>query len=400
MPDNEIVQPDYRSTDFLSDHVRSIMSFYYPQCMDTAGGGFFQHFDAEGRADITNRQRHLVSSSRLTINFAVAAKQFADQNFLAAARHGVEFLRKGHQNSETGGYAWMLDDGQISDSDNHCYGMAFVLMAYARTYGAGAEELYDYIGETFRFMERHFWREQDQLYVEVMDNDLKNISPYRGQNSNMHCCEAMISAYEATGEQHYLDRATVIARRVTVDLAGQCAGRIWEHYNDHWQADFDYNADNPDHKLRPWGFQPGHFTEWAKLLLLINRHSPRDWLVPRAKFLFDMALEVAFDSDNSGLFYGFAPSGEICSTGKYSWVQAETIVAAALLAVQLDNRIYWCIYHQFWHYVWSCMIDHDLKCWHRNLTCDNHIIPPSSVSMGRTDYHSICSCVEIITLLS
>ena len=132
------LQPDVRSTDFLLDHIRSILTFYYPQCIDKAKGGYFQHFEADGRASPFNTQQHLVSSSRLTINFAVAAQQFADQNFLEAARHGVNFLRNHHRNRETGGYAWTLHDGQVSDADNHCYGLAFVLMAYARTYAAGA----------------------------------------------------------------------------------------------------------------------------------------------------------------------------------------------------------------------------------------------------------------------
>jgi len=247
-------------------------------------------------------------------------------------------------------------------------------------------------------MERHFWREQDQLYVDVLGVDLKVVSSYRGQNSNMHCCEALISAYEATGEKHYLDRAIIIAKRVTVDLAAQCDGKIWEHYNDHWLVDFEYNAGDTENKLRPWGYQPGHFTEWAKLLLLIHKHSPRDWLGTRAKALFDKAMEVSFDCDYGGLYYGFPPSGEICSRGKYSWVQAKTIAAAALLTTQQANRIYWCIYHQFWQYVWTYMIDHRKKYLHRNLTHDNKIIAPSSVTMGRTDYHAVCSCIEIINL--
>lgn len=396
---NDISLPKFRSTNFLKSHVRSILSFYYPQCIDETGG-YFQHFDADGKADSRNSQKHLVSSSRLTINFAVAAKQFADRDFLEAARHGVKFLRNGHRNAKTGGYAWTLEHGQVSDADNHCYGIAFAFMAYARTYAAGAREIFDDIEETFQFMERNFWQEQDQLYVDVVAADLKEVSPYRGQNSNMHCCEALISAYEATGERRYLDRAIIIARRVTVDLAAQCDGRIWEHYNDRWQVDFDYNAGDTENKLRPWGYQPGHFTEWAKLLLLINKHTSQGWMVSRAQALFDQAMEVTFDSDHGGLFYGFSPSGEICSDGKYSWVQAETIVAAALLATQQENRKYWRIYHQFWQYVWTYMIDHELKCWHRNLTRDNKIISAPAVAMGRTDYHAICACMEIITLLS
>ncbi len=392
-------QINFRSTDFLIEHVRSILGFYYPQCIDESNGGYFQHFDNNGKASRTNTQRHLVSSSRLTINFATAAQQFVSQSYLEAARHGVKFLRDGHRNPETKGYAWILENGQIRDADNYCYGIAFVLMAYARTYEAGATEVFDYIEETFQLMERYFWREQDQLYVDVIDAKLNRVSTYRGQNSNMHCCEALISAFEATGEQRYLERAIVIARRITVDLATQCNDMIWEHYDHHWQVDFNYNAGDTENKLRPWGYQPGHFTEWTKLLLLINRYSPQGWLVSRAKTLFDRAMGVAYDSDYGGLYYGFSPSCEICSNGKYSWVHAETIAASALLANQLKNNMYWCIYQQLWQYSWTHMVDHKQKCWHRNLTYDNKIFAPSAVAMGRTDYHSICGCIEIIKSL-
>ena len=102
-PYNVALQPDFRSTDFLIDHVHSILTFYYPQCIDQANGGYFQHFDADGKVSHTNTQRHLVSSSRLKINFDVAARQFADQDLLAAARHGIKYLRNVHRNKHTGG---------------------------------------------------------------------------------------------------------------------------------------------------------------------------------------------------------------------------------------------------------------------------------------------------------
>lgn len=392
-------QINFRSINFLTEHVRSILSFYYPQCIDMTNGGYIQHFDTDGKAINTNAQRHLVSSSRLTINFGMASKQFESERYLEAARHGVKFLREGHRNPETGGYAWILEKGQVKDADNYCYGIAFVLMAYARTYEAGATEVYEYIEETFQLMERYFWREHDQLYVDVIDARLETVSAYRGQNANMHCCEALISAFEATGEQHYMDRAIVIARRITVDLPAQCDNMIWEHYDQNWHVDFDYNLGDTENKLRPWGYQPGHFTEWTKLLLIINKHNPQDWLASRAKELFDKAMEIGYDSDHGSLFYGFSPSGEICSNGKYSWVVAETIAASALLAKQLNNNMYWCIYRQMWQYSWTYMIDHKLKCWHRNITFDNKIIAPSSIAMGRTDYHSICGCLEVIKTL-
>ena len=61
---------------------------------------------------------------------------------------------------------------------------------------------------------------------------LADVSPYRGQNANMHSCEAMLAAFEATGEAKYLDRADA-ARRARHDRPRrpQADGLVWEHYD-------------------------------------------------------------------------------------------------------------------------------------------------------------------------
>lgn len=388
----------FNTAEALNTQIASIISFYYPQCIDHDRGGFYQYFDADGAVIKTSQQSHLVSISRLTINFAYAAGHFDSAEFLGAARHGIAFLRNRHRNPNTGGYAWILHDQAIHDDDNYCYGIAFVLMAYARAYAAGAAEVLGYIDESFELLERHFWQEDHQLYLDVCDASLTPSSSYRGQNANMHCCEAMIAAYEATGNRRYIDRALKIAERVTIDLAAQGDGRIWEHYDRSWTADYNYNVDKPNDKLRPWGYQPGHFTEWSKLLLLLHKHQPASWLVPRARALFDLAMATGYDPLYGGIYYGIAPSGEVCADGKYSWVQAESIVAAALLAHNLGNNLYWCIYDQLWTYTFANMIDHKLKCWHRNLTRNNAVPKESAVVMGRTDFHAICACIEMAKL--
>lgn len=392
------LQPDVLAPEFLDQHARDVLSFYFPACLDQCGG-YHQYFGPDGEPERANKQRHLVSSTRLTINFATAARHFDDQGFLAAARHGIDFLRDAHLNRQTGGYAWIVDGGAIVDGSNQAYGLAFVLMAYARAFEAGMTEAYPYIGETFDFLEYHFWDEKHSLYADTLSADLSALSPYRGQNSNMHCCEAMIAAFEATGERMFLDRAIRIARQLTVVLTADTDGKIWEHYDENWVHDFAYNKHDPNNKLRPWGYQPGHFTEWAKLLLAIHRHSPQAWLVARARNLFDQAMRIGYDSKYGGLYYSVAPDGTVSGDGKYSWVLAETIAAAAYLADALNHGLYRCIYRQLWSYVLDSMVDHRLKYWQRNLTRDN-VSHPEAIAMGRTDYHSICACIDISTLMT
>ncbi len=264
------MHPRFRSRDMLLSHIEHTMQFYHPRCIDPSGG--FYHFFKDDGTVYDARTRHLVSSTRFIFNYAKAYRQFHDPAYLSAVRHGVAFLRNAHRDPRSGGYAWQLDwnDGvkRVTDADNHCYGLAFVLLAYSHAHAAGAVEVQGYIRETFDLMERRFWQAQHGLYADQATADW-TLLPYRGQNANMHACEALLAAFDATGERRYLHRAETIAHNITVRQAALADGLIWEHYHADWSVDWDYNRDDKSNIFRPWGIQPGHLTEWAKLLLII-----------------------------------------------------------------------------------------------------------------------------------
>lgn len=390
--------PRFRDRSFLIDHIRSIMAFYHPRCIDRERGGFFHHFRDDGSV-YDPATRHLVSSTRFVFNYAKAAAFFGEEEHQEAARHGIAFLRRAHRNPETGGYAWLLDDDRVRDGTNHCYGLAFVVLAYATALQAGIAEAGEYLEETWDLMERRFWSEADGLYRDEISPDWRTVSPYRGQNANMHGCEAMLAAFEATGETKYLDRARTLARRVTQDLAAKAGGLIWEHYDARWEVDWEYNKDNPKHLFRPWGFQPGHQTEWAKLLLILERHRPEGWLLPRAQALFDAALERAWDAEHGGICYGFAPDGSICDDDKYFWVQAESLAAAALLADRSGEEGYWRWYDRIWDYAWRHLVDHQYGAWYRILDRQNRKYDDKKSPAGKTDYHTMGACYEVLGVI-
>ena len=156
----------------------------------------------------------------------------------------------------------------------------------------------------------------------------------------MHSCEALIAAFEATGDARYFDRAYQLARLITVELADKSNGLIWEHFTSDLDIDWDYNRDDPKNLYRPWGFQPGHQTEWSKLLLTLHGHRPEEWMVTRAAELFDRALEVCWDQVHGGILYGFAPDGTICDADKFFWVQAESFAASARLCQVTGDQRY------------------------------------------------------------
>lgn len=398
--------PDFRSPEFLRNHVTQTMHFYHPSCVD-ASGGFFHFFRDDGSI-YDSQTRHLVSSTRFVFNYAMAHRHFPHAGYLEQVRHGLRFLREVHRNPATGGYAWQLSwDGKrrtVQDGDNHCYGLAFVLLAYSHALAAGVEEAHAWIDETWELLEERFWEPEHGLYADQASPDWSEMLPYRGQNANMHTCEALLAAFESTGERRYLLRAERIARNITVRQAARADGRIWEHYRADWQVDWEYNRDDKTNIFRPWGFQPGHFTEWAKLLLNLERHTQylageSDWLLPRAIALFDDAVTHSWDERHGGLVYGFGPANEVCDGDKYFWVQAESLAAAAALAVRTGTRRYWDWYHEIWLYSWENMIDHRYGAWYRILGPDNRKLTDEKSPAGKTDYHTMGACYEVLRVM-
>jgi len=396
--------PDFRSVDTLRVHIAQTMAFYHPRAIDPSGG-FFHYFRDDG--DIYDAShRHLVSSTRFVFNYAMAYREFGKPEYLDAVHHGIRYLRETHRNPVTGGYAWTLRDGKVEDATNHCYGLAFVLLAYSCALKIGIHAARGWMDETWNLLQQHFWEPEYGLYRDEADAEW-NFSVYRGQNANMHMCEAMLAAFEASAEPRYLERALQLADTMTRRQAGKADGLVWEHYDSNWNIDWDYNRDNPRHLFRPWGFQPGHQTEWAKLLLILHRHRnalPQaglntDWLVPTAQSLFDVAVTRAWDSTHGGLCYGFAPDGSICDDDKYFWVQAESLAAAALLADATGKAQYWEWYDRLWDYSWRHMIDHQYGAWYRILSANNHKYSDEKSPAGKTDYHTMGACYEVLNVL-
>ena len=394
---NEITNPNFKDKEFLIGHIKSIMGFYHPHCIDNETGGFFQHFKDDGSIyDFDTR--HLVSSTRLIFNYSMAAMQFNNVEYIDTAKHGIDYLRKHHLNKDTGGYAWTMNGKEVLDSTNYCYGLAFVLLAYSTAYKAGIKEAKNYIEETFDLMENHFWSKDHELYSDEISSDWSIVTNYRGQNANMHTCEALIQAFESTNEQKYLDRALLIAKNICIRQAGLADGLIWEHYDTNWQINWSYNKDTPDDLFRPWGFQVGHLTEWAKLLIILERHADEDWLVSRAQELFDDAIEMGWDEKSEGLVYGFAPNGDVCDNDKYFWVQAESLAAAAVLANRTGDDYYWEWYERIWEFSWKHMVDHEYGAWFRILDSKNKKYDNLKSPAGKVDYHTMGACYEVLNL--
>ncbi|KQW45832.1 MULTISPECIES: AGE family epimerase/isomerase [unclassified Roseateles] len=392
--------PNFRDPQFLQAHMRHTLAFYAPRAKDPSGG-CFQFFKDDGTV-YDRRTRHLVSSTRFVFNHALAWRWFGGLRTDVA--HALAFVNAAHAQPH-GGYAWTLDwhDGQatVTDGTHHCYGLAFVLLSNAHAAEAGAAGALDGIATTFDLMERRFWEPAHGLYADEATPDWQ-VGTYRGQNANMHACEAMLAAHAATGEARYLNRALTLATSIAQRQASLAGGLVWEHYKVDWSPDWDYNRDDKTNIFRPWGFQTGHLTEWAKLLLMLERRlgdSAPAWLVSTARHFFDTAMRHGWDAAHGGLVYGFAPGGEVCDGDKYFWVQAESLAAAAWLAVRTHDNTYWQWYDRLWAYAWQHFVDHEHGAWYRILAPDNAKVTDEKSPAGKTDYHTMGACQDVLAAL-
>ena len=347
---------DFYDRDFLNQHCQSILAFYDPRVDDPSGGFFHNYYDNGDVFDPGFRQ--LVSSTRLVVNYALAGLHFDREEYRIRARRGLDYVEQVHWREEEGLYAWTLRDHEPEDLTQQAYGYAFVLLAYSACLKAGVIGNAEPLHRTYELLENRFWQADNGLYADELSAD-GVLSDYRGQNANMHLCEAMIAAYEASQDPRFLERAKTLANNIAFRQA-----------------------------------------EWTKLLLMLHRHDPQPRYIDRAKSLFDRAWQTSWDAEYGGLVYGFDPQGVWCDDDKYFWVQAESFAAAALLLQATGDEHYRDCYQQLWQYSWDHFVDHDDGAWFRVLYRDNRKVSNEKSAAGaKCDYHTLCACLEVLRVI-
>ena len=267
------------SLHFLRDHVKHTLGFYERHAFDSQGG-FFHHLLDDGQVRDPGF-KHLVSATRHVFNWSMAWRHSGQTRHQEWARHALLHLETFRR--PDGLYAWTVQAGRIQDATVMAYGQAFVLLAQAHALAAGVGSV-QAVAEAFERMETTFYKPADRAYADEITPD-GVLLPYRGQNANMHMCEACLAAHACTGETRYLARAEQLIERFAFELAETSGGLIWEHYTEDWRIDWDYNRDSPGNIFKPWGFQTGHQTEWAKLLLIVHAQRPEPRWLAKAEAL-------------------------------------------------------------------------------------------------------------------
>ena len=357
----------------------------------TGGPAGFRMLGHDGRPMFGPDEVFGIHDTTRVIHVFSLAKQMGIPGLMDGIDQGIEFLRSAYRDPAHGGYFWSVNaDGPVR-ADKQAYGHAFVLLAASSALRVGHPQARALLDDVTQVIEARFWEDGPGAMAEEFEADWSEIGPYRGQNSNMHSTEALMAAFEATGERGYLAKAVRIAELV-IDRAARAEGwRVAEHFDTGWQVNRGYDGDP---MFRPAGTTPGHALEWARLLVQLNDLSGRvhGWMIEAAKGLFARAVATGWDNAHGGFVYTLDWNDRALQPLRLWWPAAEGIGAAATLMKHDGDPLAAEWYGRIWDVVAAQFIDHDRGGWYPEILPDGS--PGEAIFTGKPDlYHSFQACL-------
>jgi mannose/cellobiose epimerase-like protein (N-acyl-D-glucosamine 2-epimerase family) len=374
-------------------HAVALLSFFRAS-LDPAGR--FRELDDDGRAladgcpPVRPPRQQLLTVTRIVHCYALG-ELLGIPGCAAIVRRGLETVWEEHRDTgHGGGYLAAIGlDGAPLDTTKAAYAHAHVLLAAAAGRAAGhelAEPLFD---DALAVIDGRFWRDAEGASAEDHDRDWRELEDYRGANSNMHLCEALLAAAEVSGDGSLAERADAIARTFIDGHARAGGWLLPEHYDRGFRPLRDYNRDRIDDPFRPYGATIGHSLEWARLVLGCAQATGAvagSWQLEAAEALVARAVADGWDRARGGLWYTVDWDGRPVNSDHYWWPVAEGIQTCATLLAHTGRPLYEEWYRRLWEFAADHLIDEARGGWHPQLTAEN--APTEHPWYGKPDvYH-------------
>jgi sulfoquinovose isomerase len=201
-----------------------------------------------------------------------------------------------------------------------------------------------------------------------------------------------MAAFEATGESHYLKKAERIADLLINRRAREEGFRVAEHFSEEWVVDRSYYHQNE--MFRPAGTTPGHWLEWARLLLQLYTLGGKThaWMPEAATTLFERSMTLGWDADKGGFFYTLDWQDVPEKKEKLWWPMCEAAGAAHFLNAHVGGTFHEDSYRKIWSAISGHFIDRQHGGWFEELTVD--LAPANTLFPGKGDiYHALQACL-------
>lgn len=318
----------------------------------------------------------------------------------ALADHAIAALTTRFHDAENGGWYTSVTDAGADDDTKSGYPTYFVVLGAASATAAGRPGAAALLEEALRVTDEYFWSEDEGMARESWDRTFTDLEDYRGGNVNMHAVEAYLAAYGVLGRRVLLDRAIRISERMIHDFARNNSYRVFEHFDSNWKPLPDYNVETPVHRFRAYGSTPGHWMEWARLILHLRAElhalgeTAPEWMIDDAKGVFAAAIRDAWEPDGKeGFVYTVDWDGVPVVKERIRWVITEAIGGAYALFVATGDPEYERWYQMFWDYSRARMMDYENGSWWQELDVDSN--PSSEVWDGKPDIYHLMHAVLV-----
>ena len=373
----------------------SIIAFWYPRAIDPAGG-YRVGWDARGRP--AKDERGTVSQARLVYVFSRAARAgHRPDAMLAAAHHGLEYLRDVLWDAEHGGFVWSLDREQKTT-----YAQSFALFALAELVRAGGhEDARELAGRTLDLLETRAHDDEFGGYFELFAPDWspaprRDISPIDRRppsvklfNTHMHVMEAMTAAHRVNLDARAATRVTELLDIFTTRAVRP---RYGAGLTDAWQR--SWKPEWRDKLVRY-----GHLPEVAWMLLdaadVVD--APADAALRVATTMLDYTAR--FGTDPDGGIWRWGPLGKPPSDRHYeTWAQAEALMGFAAMLHRSGNPECADRLRAVWSFIRAYCVDPVVGEWHELLDPDRPGHGPKG-SLWKAGYHSTRALLDAAVLL-
>lgn len=241
----------------------ALMPWWLVQARDSVRGGFFDALTEDG-VPIIDRPKTTLVQARLLFTLSHLYRQKGESQLLKGAREAYRFLT-GPLGADDGGYVRAVGrDGRPTgdplDRVRRSYDQSFALLGLATFCGIEPDpERLGALENCWSFIET---RLTDPATGALFEDDTPDATAQppkglRAQNPHMHLFEALLQAYDVTGDAVWMERAERILDVVRRHFIDECNGTVIEFRSGDLSP-----APGRDGMLR----EIGHQCEWTWLL--------------------------------------------------------------------------------------------------------------------------------------
>ncbi|MBW8444340.1 MAG: AGE family epimerase/isomerase [Arenimonas sp.] len=306
----------------------TLMPWWLDRARDTIHGGFFDRLTEDGVVEADDPKSTLVQA-RLLFTLSHLHLHKPDDRLLEGARAAYRFLTEHQRDPQDGGYVRTVDrsgrpTGLPADRIKRSYDQSFVLLALS-TYQRvePTEALAGQLNECWSFIETRLTDPETGALYE--DDSFHHgghgagavTHALRAQNPHMHMFEALLQAYEMTGDAMWMRRAEDMLAVVRRHFLDPDNGTIVEFR----AADLG-PAEGRDGSLR----EIGHQCEWSWLLHRYVRLGGHADALALADRMMDFAERCGFHPEGpmKGAAYDEVHSdGRVMTDTMLLWPQTE-----------------------------------------------------------------------------